>query len=92
MKKKMTRRVPNQAIDIPLPPRSLAIFERGIKTGEEFASGMSALMSDVISGSVTPQIANSVCNAGGKLLKVVEMAQRWGRRQEDGTKKLSLSE
>ena len=60
-------------------PRSLKIFEAGIKTGGDFADGMSALMSDLITGSVTPQIGNAVCNAGGKLLKVVEMQHRYGR-------------
>ena len=75
-------------------PRSLVIFERGVKTGQDFAAGMSALMSDVIEGTVTPQIANAVCNAGGKLLKVVEMSHRWGRRDknENGEQVLQLSE
>jgi hypothetical protein len=35
-------------------------------------------MSDLISGKVTPQIGNAVCNAGGKLLKIVEMKQKYG--------------
>lgn len=76
------------------PPRSLGLFEAGITTGHQFAAGMSALMSDVISGSVTPQIANAVCNAGGKLLKVVEMSHRWGKRDagSGGEQVLKLSE
>jgi hypothetical protein len=40
---------------------------------------MSALMSDVIDGRVTPAVANSAVNAGGKLLKVVEMQHKYGR-------------
>lgn len=39
---------------------------------------MSALMSDVITGAVTPNVANATVNAGGKLLKVVEMQYRYG--------------
>lgn len=39
---------------------------------------MSALMSDIIDGRVTPQVGNAVVNAGGKLLKVVEMQIRHG--------------
>lgn len=35
-------------------------------------------MSDVIEGSVTPQVANAAVNAGGKLLKVVDMQLRYG--------------
>ena len=63
-------------------PRTLAIAERGVNTGRDFAALMSALMSDLIDGSVTPQVGNAICNAGGKLLKVVEMeraAARWRR-------------
>jgi hypothetical protein len=59
-------------------PRSLAIAERGVKTGGDFASLMSALMSDIIEGRVTPNIGNATCNAGGKLLKVVEMQYKYG--------------
>jgi hypothetical protein len=74
-------------------PRSSEIFDRGVRTSQDFAAGMSALMSDVISGAVTPQIANAVCNAGGKMLKVVEMQHRWGRRQNgNGDQVLQLSE
>lgn len=76
-------------------PRSLAIFEKGIETGQQFAAGMSALMTDVISGDITPQIANAVCNAGGKLLKVVELQHKYGRREEEasgGAQVLRLTE
>ena len=59
-------------------PRSLAISERGISTGSEFAGLMSALMGDIIAGRVTPAIGNAACNAGGKLLKIVEMQYRYG--------------
>jgi hypothetical protein len=38
---------------------------------------MSALMSDVIEGKISPQVANATCNAGGKLLKVVELQYRY---------------
>ena len=38
---------------------------------------MSGLMSDVLAGSVTPDVANAVCNAGGKLLKMVELEYKF---------------
>jgi hypothetical protein len=59
-------------------PRSLDIAAKGIKTGHDFANLMSALMSDLIEGRVTPSVGNSTCNAGGKLLKVVEMSYKYG--------------
>ena len=68
-------------------PRSLDIASRGIRTGHDFASFMSALMSDLIEGRVTPNIGNAACNAGGKLLKVVEMQYRYGTTGKDGVKR-----
>lgn len=59
-------------------PRSLTIAGKGIKTGSDFAQLMSALMSDLIEGRVTPNVGNATCNAGGKLLKVVEMQYKYG--------------
>jgi hypothetical protein len=57
--------------------RSLAIARRGINTATEFKGAMSALMSDVIEGRIAPQVVNAACNAGGKLLKVVELEHRF---------------
>ena len=73
-------------------PRSLAIADRGIKTGSDFADMMSALMSDLIAGRVTPQIGNATCNAGGKLLKVVEMQYKFGTQNgNQGDRVLTLA-
>jgi len=59
-------------------PESLRIASEGVRTGTDFANLMSYLMSDLISGKVTPQVGNAVCNAGGQLLKIVEMKHRYG--------------
>jgi len=48
-----------------------------VKTGKQFASLMSALMSDLIDKRIDARSANAICNAGGKLLKVVEMEHRY---------------
>lgn len=40
---------------------------------------MSALMTDLITGCITPEIGNATCNAGGKLLKIVEMQHKYGK-------------
>ena len=73
-------------------PRSLAISERGIHTGADFARLMSSLMGDIISGRVTPAIGNAACNAGGKLLKVVEMQYKFGTQSGDqGNRVLQLT-
>lgn len=46
---------------------------------------MSALMSDVIEGNVTPQVSNATVNAGSKLLKVVELQLKYGSQPENGS-------
>jgi hypothetical protein len=63
--------------EITQEPRSLGISKGGIATAEDFASLMSSVMSDVIDGRLSPPVANAVCNAGGKLLKVVEMQYKY---------------
>lgn len=73
-------------------PRSLKITERGIKTGSQFAGLMSALMGDIISGRVTPAVGNATCNAGGKLLKIVEMQYKYGTQGgNQGARVLTLA-
>lgn len=66
-------------------PRSLAIAQAGVKTGTDFANLMSALMSDIIAGRVSPLVGNATCKAGDKLLKIVEMQLKYGKKpgQED---------
>ena len=61
-----------------LEPKSLHIAANGIQTGIDFARFMSALMTDLIEGRVSPGIGNAACNAGGKLLKVVELQHKYG--------------
>lgn len=73
------------------PPRSLEIASKGIKTGTDFANLMGALMSDLIEGRVTPNVGNATCNAGGKLLKVVEMQFKYGTQGAGQEKTLRLT-
>lgn len=51
-----------------------------IKTANDFSTLMSALISDVLMGSITPNVCNAACNAGGKILKVVELQHKYGDR------------
>lgn len=71
------------AVSTAEPPRSLPIAAKGVVTGEDFARLMSSLMSDVIEGRLTPDVANATCNAGGKLLKVVEMQFKYGSQSDE---------
>jgi hypothetical protein len=72
-------------------PHSLSIAKRGIKTGSDFANFMSAMMTDLIEQRISPGIGNAACNAGGKLLKVVEMQYKYGTSSTTGSKVLTLA-
>jgi hypothetical protein len=73
-------------------PASLAIAKDGIQTGRDFARFMSALMSDLIEGKITPGVGNAAVNAGGKLLKVVELQMKYGHSGSgSGEKVLDLT-
>jgi hypothetical protein len=72
-------------------PHSLSIAKRGIKTGGDFANFMSAMMTDLIEQRISPGIGNAACNAGGKLLKVVEMQYKYGTSSAAGGKILTLA-
>lgn len=75
-----------QCEEIPAKPvsRAVAIISAGdVKSGSKFAELMSALMSDLVLGAMTPDVGNATCNAGGKLLKVVEMQHKYGPKGGD---------
>lgn len=92
MSKKNVLAMPAQKDQSASIPRSLEIASNGVNTGGQFAMLMSTLMSDLIDGRITPSVGNAVCNAGGKLLKVVEMQQRWGTQKvEGGPRDLTLT-
>lgn len=58
--------------------KSIALAEQGIHTGAQFASVMSALLTDTISGRIDPRVSNAACNISGKLLRIVELQYRYG--------------
>lgn len=72
-------------------PRTLVFAKNGIRTGEDFANTMSALMSDLIEGHIPPEVGNAVCNAGGKLLKVVEMQFKYASSEKPKRPDLRLA-
>lgn len=56
--------------------RSLVTARQGINTSVSFKLLMSNMMSDVLEGRLSPQCCNAVCNAGGKLLRLVELEHK----------------
>lgn len=52
---------------------------------------MGALMTDVIKGSVSPEVANAACNAGGKLLKMVELEYKYATEPHARSRELSIA-
>lgn len=72
-------------------PRCLAIAQKGVRSISDFTALMSAIMSDVVEGNITPMVSNATCNAGGKMLKAVEIQQKYGV-EKGGNKTLQLTE
>lgn len=52
---------------------------------------MSSLMCDVITGKVAAADVNAAANAGGKILKAVELRLKYGTQGPDPHKSLNLS-
>lgn len=73
-------------------PRCREISDRGINTAADFTAFMSALVSDVISGTISAGIANAAVNAGGKMLKCVELTMKYGTPGATGRRVLHLTE
>lgn len=84
----MARRKKNDAGIEKSAPKSIALAERGIHTGAEFASVMSALLTDTIAGRIDPQVSNAVCNISGKLLKAVELQYKYGKVVDGQTERI----
>lgn len=81
-----SRKKNTQAIEA--TPKSIALAEKGVHTGSDFASVMSALLTDTIAGRIDPQVSNAACNISGKLLKVVELQYKYGKTVEGQTDRL----
>ena len=63
----------------PDKPKCLTVAENGIKDSQDFTNFFSCLMTDLAEKNVVPNVANAMCNAGGKLLKMVELEIRYGQ-------------
>lgn len=68
-------------------PNCLGIGERGVRTAQDFAQFMSAMMGDVIAGRLSASKAATATRSGMALLKVVEMQYRYGSETEQPGKK-----
>jgi hypothetical protein len=73
------------------PVRSIAASREGITTVGEFTGVMSAMITDLIDGRLAPNVANAVCNAGGKMLKAVELQSKYGTPTTGGARRLFLA-
>ena len=70
---------------------ALKIAASGVKNSREFIALFSALIADTLSHAVTPHEANACCNAGGKMIKMVELEERHGRQTKNRPRALQLA-
>ena len=94
-----TRRTParragskaNKAVII-AESRSLRLARDGINNSRQFTEVFSGLIVDLAEQKMTASIANAMCNAGGKLLKMVELEIRYGQQVPgEGRRLLTIS-
>lgn len=72
--------------------KCLEILERGVKRSADLKLAMSALMSDLAAGRITVGTGNAICSATSKILKTVELEQKYGTRYGQGKRELLLIE
>jgi hypothetical protein len=73
-------------------PLASKVASKGIHTSSDFANFMGALMADLVSMRIEPNVANAACNAGDRLLRVVDMQMKLGTIGKDGNKILRLTD
>lgn len=70
--------------------RSIQVAD-SIATSRDFACFMSMLIGDIVSGRIDPKTANAACNAGGKLLRIVELEHKFGRGRPEAKEDRAFS-
>lgn len=71
-------------------PRSVELGAAGVRTSQDFANVMSALMADVLSGAVSAGRANAACNVGRQMLRAVELQLKYGEKVNATSNEKSL--
>ena len=59
--------------------RTSAIAKRGIRTGQEFANLMSALIYDLVEERMEPKVSNAICRVSSNMLRMVELEYKAGQ-------------
>lgn len=80
----------NTGTDTAIRPRSVELGAAGVRTSQDFANVMSALMADVLSGAVSAGRANAACNVGRQMLRAVELQLKYGEKVNETTNERSL--
>lgn len=70
---------------------SVKLARKGVDSSDDFRGLMSALMTDVIRGDVSPEVVNAACNAGRSILRVAELEYRAARLGMTQARALPLS-
>jgi hypothetical protein len=57
-------------------PKSLACAQDGIGSTVQFAALMSAVIADVLAGTITAAVANSACKASANILRMIDLQMK----------------
>ena len=89
-KGKAVARQSSETPKVPAAPRSLRVFAEGIKSDADYVNAFSALMVDIIDGSLTPAAGNVVCKAGANMLHMIELKYKYGTQGDSSRKQKTL--
>lgn len=64
---------------------------RSIRTAEDFARFMAALMAALVEGSIEAATANAICKTAATMLKAIEMQFKFGTAKTGGGRILQLT-
>lgn len=70
---------------------STKLAAKGVRTTQDFANIMAALMSDVLSGDISTGRVNAAVNAGRQMLKSVELQLKYGAKVDATTGQRTLT-
>ena len=63
---------------------AVELATQGVRVDKEYLDLMTALMCDVVQGKVAPQVVNAACNAGARVLQLIELRLRYGYEGTEG--------
>ena len=57
------------------------VVTKGIRTSRDLVEALTCVFAEVVTGEMSPEVANTLCKSADRLIRVVELEQRYGRAE-----------